>query len=216
MIRIVCVDIAGADEEVYRKLNETASPQRKARADGYRVQEDALRCLTADALLRYALGADTCCVVQEKGGKPQIPEHPEFHFNLSHAGRWVVLAWGDSELGVDVEEIRRDVNLTGLAARYFTLEEQAYIQAGDPPSRFFEIWTRKESYLKYLGTGLTKPLSGFSVLDGETGMQFWQKELPGNYWLCLCSDEREISMELLEVSRLTQLGLTEVNRKHII
>lgn len=202
MIRILSVDLAGADGEIYRKLYENASPQRKVRADSFRRQEDALRCVTADALLRYALETDACSVVQEKGGKPKIPERPDVHFNLSHAGRWVVLAWGDCEVGVDVEAIREGVNIAGLAARYFTPGEQAYIQAEDSRKRFFELWTRKESYVKFLGTGLSQNLSGFSVLEGEIGVKFWQRELPGNYWLCLCSDEREIFIEMLEVSQL--------------
>ncbi len=202
MIHIVCVDIAGADGMIYRKLYEKASRSRKIRADGYRKPEDALRCVTADALLRYVLGTDQYTVTQEKGGKPKIPERPDLYFNLSHAGRWVVLAWGHEEVGVDVEEIRADVNIQGLVRRYFTPEEQDYILRSDPLIRFFDLWTRKESYLKYLGTGLAKSLNSFSVLKAETGMGFWQKELPGNYRLCLCSEKTEVSMEITDLERL--------------
>ncbi len=202
MIHIVCADIAGADSEIYGKLYEQASPQRKARADRYRRQDDALRCVTADALLRYVLGTGSYTVLQEKGAKPKIPERPDFHFNLSHAGRWVVIAWGEGEVGVDVEQVRQDVDIHSLACRYFTQDEQAYILESDSRRRFFELWTRKESYLKYLGTGLSKSLCSFSVLNGETGMEFWQRELPGRDWLCLCSGEGEVAMEILDVRQL--------------
>ena len=206
MIRVLCADIAGADEALYRQLYDQASPARRIRADRYRRREDALRCVTADALLRHALGTEQYTVVQEKGGKPRIPERPDFHYNLSHAGRWVVLAWGDEEVGVDVEAVREDMNIHSLALRYFTPEEQRYIREGDSRSRFFALWTRKESYLKYLGTGLTKSLSGFSVLNGETGMMYWQKQLPGNYWLCLCSEDSQVTMEIHDLKK------TEIER----
>lgn len=202
VIHILCADITGADQETCRKLWEKATPHRKARAQSYRRQEDALRCVTADALLRYVLGTNQYTVTQEKGGKPRIPEKPDFHYNLSHSGRWVVLAWGDGEVGVDVEEIRPDVNLQALARRYFTGEEQAYILEKDSLDRFFDLWTRKESYLKYLGTGLAKSLNSFSVLNGETGMNFWQQALPGNCRICLCSGENEVALEIMDLHKL--------------
>ena len=54
MIRIVCADISGAGESLYRKLYHRASPERKRRAEGLLRQEDRLRCVAADALLKAA------------------------------------------------------------------------------------------------------------------------------------------------------------------
>ena len=58
MIRILYADIASADESVYDRLYGTASAERKKRADRYLRVEDKLRCVTADALLRIALGTE--------------------------------------------------------------------------------------------------------------------------------------------------------------
>lgn len=33
--------------------------------------------------------------------------------------------------------------------------------------RFYNIWTKKDSYVKYIGKGLTIPLNSFDVLSGE-------------------------------------------------
>lgn len=38
-------------------------------------------------------------------GKPVLKNYPTIHFNLSHAGDWVLCGIGDVSLGVDIEHI---------------------------------------------------------------------------------------------------------------
>lgn len=202
MIRVICADLSGLSDGDYRRLYEKATPERRARADRYIRREDALRCVAADALLRYALGGVGYTAEKREGGKPWLPEHPDFHFNLSHAGRWVVLACGDSEVGVDVEELRPGTDTEAIARRFFTPEEQRYVlEAADPLKRFFEVWTAKESYLKYLGTGLRGGLGSFSVLS-ELPVRLHRRILNDGSPLCLCTTETDYSFELPDVQRL--------------
>jgi len=200
MIQILCADTAGADEALYLQLYAQASPARRIRADRYRRREDALRCVTADALLRHALGTEQYTVVQEKGGKPRIPERPDFHYNLSHAGRWVVLAWGDTEVGVDVQEQDPAVDRCALAMHFFTPDERDY--AGEDIGRFYEIWTKKESYLKYTGRGLRTDLRSFSVLSERREVRFFSRTLDGDHSLSLCTEEDDYGFALLDIQRL--------------
>ncbi len=167
MVHLYCWNITGAD---YNALYAKASPARQTRAAGYLQREDSLRCLAGEALLRYALrqalGMTAFTLEADPQGKPRVVEAEGFHFNLSHSGPWVVLAWGDSPVGVDVERPRPQAKTEALARRFFTPEEQDYVlcrQEGRE-QRFLEIWTGKESYLKYLGTGLQRPLASFNVL----------------------------------------------------
>jgi phosphopantetheinyl transferase len=54
-----------------------------------------------------------------------------------------------------------------LVCRFFHPDEQDYVfaaQGQERVKRFYEIWTKKESYLKYLGTGIDCALNSFSVL----------------------------------------------------
>ena len=199
MVHVLCLDVSAWDEGLYQQLYQQASPERKARADRYRRREDALRCVAADALLRRVLGPEYGSIQKTPDGKPYLPERPDFHFNLSHGGKWVVLAYGPSPLGVDVESLRRDPNLHSIARRFFSLEEQAYVfaEGADSHQRFFKIWTGKEGYLKYLGTGLKKDLTSFSVLSPEPGVYFHWEDLPDGSHLCLCTRETAYQLEFL-------------------
>ena len=204
MSKIICIDISRADEALYERLYALASPERKARADRFRRREDALRCVTADALLRQVLGADYSRVEKSPDGKPFLPHRPNFHFNLSHSGKWVAIAWGSSNVGLDVESFSRNANMEAVARRFFTEDERQYV-LGDAQlqiHRFFEIWTGKESYLKYLGAGLCKDLTSFSVLSPEPGLQLHWEKLPDGSHLCLCTTEVQYTLEVLDILQL--------------
>ena len=203
MIHILCVEISAAGESRYQALYEKASPARKSRADGFLHREDRLRCVTAEALLRHALGGDFR-VETGQWGKPYLPERADFRFNLSHGGKWVVLAYGERDVGIDVEPERTDAKISSLARRYFTPDERDYVfQAeADQPRRFFEIWTKKESNLKYWGTGLGKSLSSFSVLNVEPGLYIHHRILPDGSHLSLCAEESQIEFSTIDIETL--------------
>lgn len=148
-------------------------------------------------------------IAQGPNGKPYVENLDGFHYNLSHSGDWVVLAWGDSEVGVDVEQLRESANLERITRRFFTEEERTYIFAPveeqERNRRFTKIWTCKESYVKYLGTGLAKSLESFSV-DGEHDrvrlvdeeplmLKSWQ--LGEKYFLSLCCGQDEVLLKEL-------------------
>ncbi len=86
-------------------------------------------------------------------------------FNVSHSGEWVVLAFGrNRNIGVDVEKIKRGMDVLAIATRYFAPEEITLIDdAEDQHDMFFQLWARKEAYVKALGSGLFQELNRFSV-----------------------------------------------------
>lgn len=204
MICVLCADISAADKEAYEHLYEKSSPERKVRADRYRRQEDKLRCVTADALLRRALGADCCQIQKGKNGKPFVKDCPDFHYNLSHSGRYVVIAWGNTEVGIDVQQHDAAADLEGIGARFFTSDELVYIRedAARRTERFYEIWTKKESCLKYTGEGLRRDMRSFSTLMPEQPIRYWYRELDADHSLCLCAADQEVTFELLEIHQL--------------
>ncbi len=199
-MRVVCVDISAADDYVYRMLYEKASAQRKLRADRYLRQEDKLRCVTAAALLKKVLGADDDQIAQDEFGKPYLKDRKDVHYNLSHSGQYVVLAWGGTEVGVDVQKHDPSVNVEAIGARFFTPDELQYIR-GDR-LRFYEIWTKKESFLKYTGKGLRAGLNSFSVLAPEPGIRYFYRTLEMSHSLSVCTEEDACEIELLDMIQL--------------
>ena len=200
MIQVICADISVADACIYRKLYEKASSQRKQRADRCLRQEDKLRCVTAAALLKTVLGTDEKQLAKNDFGKPYLNDRKDIHFNLSHSGRYVVLAWGNTEVGVDVQRHDPSANAEAIGRRHFAPDERSYV--GGDVRRFYEVWTKKESYLKYTGTGLAADLRAFSVLTPEQKIRYFYRTLGTDYSLSLCTEEEECEIELLDVQQL--------------
>lgn len=202
MTTLRCVTLPDADDGLYEALYRRAMPERRRRADRYLRREDGLRCLAAGELLRTVvereLGLTEFAVVQDPGGKPRIAGQEDFHFNLSHSGNRVVIAWGDSPVGADVQQMHMDAGKEELAKRFFTREEQNYIleQPAQTEARFYRVWTGKESYLKYLGTGLKRSLDTFSIFSPEISRMLKTRYLPDGYCVSLCSSEPVCVFEL--------------------
>ena len=111
-----------------------------------------------------------------------------------------MIAWGDTEVGVDVQQHNMTDKEESFARRWFAPDELSCALAN--PQRFYEIWTNKESYLKYLGTGMNKDLRSFSVLDTQPGIRFMYRKLSGGYSLSLCSTDDEYTVDMLNVEQL--------------
>lgn len=138
-------------------------------------EEDRRRFLLARGLVRGVLarctGAAPAALVfdAQAQGKPVLrgAAGDALHFNLSHTRGMIVLAVSrDAEVGVDVEAIDRRLDPLRLAARQFSANEYAQLQAtadSQRHARFIELWTVKEAYVKALGHGLGHDLRAFSV-----------------------------------------------------
>lgn len=114
------------------------------------------------ALARFLCGYADCAQppLIERGahGKPFAPALPDLHFNLSHAGPHLLLAFArDQALGIDLERRDRRLSIEDIANRFFAPRE-ARALAGLPPAQqretFLRLWTRKEAVLKAIGHGL--------------------------------------------------------------
>jgi 4'-phosphopantetheinyl transferase len=104
------------------------------------------------------------------GGKPQLAaeQNPRgLQFNVSHSANIALIVVGsEHRLGVDIENIRTDIDTGSLAERFFSPRERAGLRALPDYLRapgFFACWTRKEAFLKARGDGLSFPLADFSV-----------------------------------------------------
>lgn len=179
--------------------------ERLAQINRFVKPEDVSRALAAEFLLRTVIARtvgmpeEKIIIVKDEYGKPFLAGVEDFHFNVSHSGSWVVCATDEGPIGVDIEMIR-PMDLS-IAARYFSDREyRLFLNHGEAEklSRFFDLWTLKESYLKAVGKGLSIPLNSFSIIIDEVGEVsldasdkcrwfFKQYELDCNYKLSVCA-----------------------------
>jgi len=169
----VLVDVWWADVEHGPPCQPWLSAEERARVERLVMERDRRQRARSFAftrlVLRDLLGREPE-LLREPDGKPYLPGR-EVAFNLSHSHHLAVLAVGPSELGVDVEWMGRDVEFLTLARRFFARPEWEWLDLqADPREPFYRIWTRKEAYIKALGTGLRHPLDAFCVLDGLTDL----------------------------------------------
>ncbi len=154
------------------------SPDERARAARFRRPEDRVRSIVSrtalrDLLARYVGAAPAALrFVAGPHGKPMLApgstDSPP-GFNVAHSGRVILLAFAACAVGIDVEQLRPDVEIEELARRFFAPEEVAAVHATPGARRveiFFRVWTRKEAFLKAHGAGLSAPLD--TLLDNHT------------------------------------------------
>lgn len=91
-------------------------------------------------------------------GKPYFPAFPSVFFNISHTGSYGACAVANVDCGLDIQEIRA-VKSERLLQRTLSEEEFAFVAASKERDReFCRFWTKKESFLKLSGEGITRDL----------------------------------------------------------
>ena len=126
--------------------------------------------------------------VYNQYGKPSLAiKHSNrltpLHFNLSHANEIALYAVGlESNIGIDIEYIRKDIDVVAIARRFFSDHENQAMDALTSEEKikaFFNIWTRKEAFIKALGEGLSFSLKNFDVSYHDSDAKL----------LSICGDE---------------------------
>ena len=168
MLRLFAIENAVfSDDAIFERQLALVDGVRREKVNSLAVREKKNSSLAAGVILPLALKA--CGIAGEVRveyglwEKPRLISPQGVFFNISHSGAWTVAAVSDSEVGVDVQQVK-PVDMR-LAKRFFTAEEWRRIEeAGDGATElFYRFWTVKEAYLKALGTGLSRPLNSFSV-----------------------------------------------------
>ncbi|MDQ0273721.1 4'-phosphopantetheinyl transferase family protein [Cytobacillus purgationiresistens] len=207
-MEIFTLDISGdIPNDVFFFLLEKIPNEKKRKILKFRHRADAKRSLYSELLLRYLIRKKLGILEEHivfntnKYGKPfLIQSKTALHFNLSHSGNWVVCALDSYPVGIDIEEIR-PIDFS-LANRFFSPKEVLELNVapeGKKLSKFYALWTLKESYIKAVGKGLSIPLDSFSILTKnidtpelsdkhKTGLYFFkQYDIDSKYKLSVCA-----------------------------
>ena len=146
-------------------------------------EEDRNRYSVARHSLRFLLSKylssdpDEIHISDERNQKPFLIRPVSLiHFNVSHSGDWVLLAFANEELGIDIEKMNVNFTYTQLLGEHFSEREQSYIhECGNPALAFYFMWTRKEALTKAWGTGLQENLKKVDIMDSDTVIVKQQK-----------------------------------------
>lgn len=195
-----------------RTLQEAAS---------FRSEKVRLTRLTGEALLGFGLkelfGLERTEyeICRNIHGKPYLKEEISCCFNISHSGDYVVCAFSDTEVGVDIEK-KLNPRMQ-VARRFFHPVELAMLESRseEQGERFYDLWTVKESFLKYTGQGLSRPLSSFRVdmpKKGEAVLYEGERRLP--LFLRECRIEEAYKCYVCSMQEATPL-LTEISWENL-
>ena len=187
------------DEALFAFYYGQVSPARRRKIDSFRRDRNRLLSLGAGILISHVLsaaGTDEDALAAGKYGKPYLPDADLF-FNLSHAGTLAACAVSDAEVGLDIEKHRKFSE--PLIRHILCEEERPLLDTGceDPDIRLTQLWTVKESVMKYYGRGLSllptdiricsaDPLRVQCEYDGSSALSFTRYEVPG-YEMTVCS-----------------------------
>ncbi len=147
-------------------------------------------------------------------GKPYIEtslNQNEIQFNLSHSENLVLYAiTKQSQIGIDIEKIRDNCNVTSLAKRFFTPNEYQIIKELNDQKKyqiFFQTWTLKEAYLKAIGLGLSGGLDSLLIdinsLDSDL-IKFQINQQIVNDWLLKKIEIDSNFMAAIAIQTVTQ------------
>jgi len=137
--------------------------------------------MAAHAVLRVVLSRycaqppQELAIQKSSAGKPFLTDGAAIRFNLTHShGRALIAIAKDREVGIDLEKLGPEVDVVGLANRFLSSQDQAFIEGGDPErrhERFLQVWVAREAVFKAEGKGITFPLHHDHVALSNNGKE---------------------------------------------
>ena len=163
IVKLVVLDIELALHH-QKKLLEKVNDKQKEKAFGYKNETDQIRSLASSYLIN-SLSSEP--LLFNDTGKPFFENGP--FFNISHSGRYIVMAVSNKEVGVDIEE-NVERNMSALIRIFNEAEAKMIKEHAD----FYYLWCAKESLIKCMGSSISKvkevpslPLNGLKTFKGK-------------------------------------------------
>ena len=163
IVRLLVLDT----ELAFRHKNwllERVNDQQKEKALSYKNEIDQIRSLASSYLINSLSNEP---LLFNDTGKPFFANGP--CFNISHSGKYIVMAVSSKEIGIDIED-NIEKNLTPLIRIFNEAEAKLLKEHTD----FYYLWCAKESLIKCIGSSIGKvkeipslPLNGIKTYKGH-------------------------------------------------
>ncbi|WP_242319013.1 4'-phosphopantetheinyl transferase superfamily protein [Bacillus cereus group sp. BfR-BA-01349] len=184
--------------------------------------DDKKRTLIGNYMAKYLIAKHTQQDIKDihfittKYGKKIVGNY-SVSFNISHSGKWVMLALSTNEaIGIDIEKVSM-INI-GENAHFFNEIEQRYLKelpTNEAQYAFYRMWTAKESFFKCIGNGLSQPLNTCIVpLMPSSEPQFikdlslynhhlqvYSFQIDSEYFCSVCTSEFIVPIHFMTLSK---------------
>ncbi len=178
---------------VLSQLYDILPDEERRTADRQVTQKLRERSIVARGLLRMLIGRYlgkppvSIAIRKNKYGKPCLTGEyaDQCMFNKSHSGGFLFYGFTSrQEIGVDLECIRKNINLERLARRQLTQNEYdcfLHLPYTERLNFFYQTWTRKEAVGKAVGKGLIFQMGSIDVSGTpDSPAVFLRQELAGS------------------------------------
>ena len=159
IVKLLIADIDLANT-YHHHLLKSINEEQKEKALRFKNDKDQRRSLISSFLVNQLSKEE---LQKNPMGKPYYPNGP--YFNISHSGRYVVMAIANQEIGVDIEEnVEKQIDVL------LKLFNEAEIKMIKEHADFYYLWCAKESLIKCIGSSIGKikevpslPLNGLKT-----------------------------------------------------
>jgi 4'-phosphopantetheinyl transferase len=134
----------------------------------YEMLQQLLTCSAASCRRSRPLNVHhTPTFLYNEHGAPYLEDGP--YFSISHCKQGIAVVVSDQPVGIDIEGMRKVDD--GLVRKTMNTQEQDQIAAAaNPEQEFIRLWTRKEAYVKMLGTGIISDMH--QILQDTEALQW--------------------------------------------
>ncbi|HAL18475.1 MAG TPA: hypothetical protein DCO86_02475 [Spirochaetaceae bacterium] len=155
-IRIADISSLGLAKSHSALLRLLPSEDRE-KVSAYVRENDQMLCLAGRTMIRAlameTTGRSDIRLRFSEFGKPSFAFENAPHFNLSHSGDCVALAYCNSPVGVDIEQCK-DFEWEDAAGFFSDAEKALILSDRDNLGCFYKVWTIREAISKAEGQGL--------------------------------------------------------------
>ena len=126
-----------------------------------------------------------------RGGVLFSKNWKNYFFSISHSENYIIVIVSNFKVGIDIQFMNK--NMIKIADRFFYPEEIEYVYRIEEKieEHFDEVWTKKESYYKYMNHKLHSNFLSINTMQdvGRTMEKFNTIIVKDNYMLTICTTE---------------------------
>lgn len=196
MIKIYIADVS--DLSIDAEILKTLPDIRVEKINKLQNNKEKILSYGASLLInKYVLDGDKSQYSVDSNGKPY--SNTGLKFSLSHSDNLVILAVSENEVGCDIQKhsVR---NFERMAKFVFHKNEIELLNSAENKDDiFFKIWTKKEAFLKLIGTGFTRNATEIDLSKdkySENSKDFYFSHWKADdYYISVCTEKNNAEIK---------------------